>query len=111
VRVRVAFSDRRMPGSKITLGPLKSRAAGRAVGIPAAVIPVLREHLAVYVGPEPTAFVFTGAKGAPLRRSNFNRMTGWKHAVDAMGLRGLHFTICVTRGTRSRRPAGSGSRT
>jgi integrase len=80
-----------VPGSKITLGPLKSRAARRTVGIPAAIIPILREHLAVYVRPEPTALVFAGAKGAPLRRSNFNRMTGWKHAVDAIGLPGLHF--------------------
>jgi len=69
VRVRAAFSDRRSPGSKITLGPLKSRAARRTVGIPAAIIPVLRDHLAVFVGPDPDSFVFGGAKGSPLRRS------------------------------------------
>jgi hypothetical protein len=34
VRVRAAFSDRRSPGSKITFGPMKSRAARRTVGIP-----------------------------------------------------------------------------
>jgi integrase len=33
VRVRAAFSYRRAPGGKITLGPLKSRAARRTVGI------------------------------------------------------------------------------
>lgn len=32
-----------------------------------------------------------GPKGAPLRRSNFNRMTGWKYAVEAVGLTGVHF--------------------
>jgi integrase len=91
VRVRAAFSDRRTPGSKITLGPLKSRAARRTVGIPDAIIPVLRDHLAVFVGPDPDSLVFGGAKGSPLRRSNFNRMTGWAYAVEAIGARGLHF--------------------
>ena len=91
VRVRAAFSDRRSPGSKITLGPLKSRAARRTVGIPEVIIPALREHLAVFVGPEPTALVFAGAKGAPLRRSNFNRVSGWKYAAKAAGLGDVHF--------------------
>jgi integrase len=91
VRVRAAFSDRRTPGSKITLGPLKSRAGRRTVGIPAAIIPPLRDHLAVFVGPDPDSLVFGGAKGSPLRRSNFNRMTGWAYAVEAIGARGLHF--------------------
>jgi integrase len=81
----------RSPGSKITLGPLKSRAARRTVGIPDAIIPVLRDHLAVFVGPDPDSLVFGGAKGSPLRRSNFNRMTGWAYAVEAIGARGLHF--------------------
>jgi integrase len=91
VRVRAAFSDRRTPGSKITLGPLKSRAGRRTVGIPAAIIPALRDHLAVFVGQDPNSLVFGGAKGSPLRRSNFNRMTGWAYAVEAIGARGLHF--------------------
>jgi integrase len=77
VRVRAAFSDRRTQGSKITLGPLKSRAGRRTVGIPAAIIPALGDHLAVFVGQDPNSLVFGGAKGTPLRRSNFNRMTGW----------------------------------
>jgi integrase len=91
VRVRAAFSDRRTVGSKITLGPLKSRAGRRTVGIPAAIIPALREHLSVFVAPDPAALAFAGAKGAPLRRSNFNRMSGWTYAVEAIGARGLHF--------------------
>ena len=91
VRVRVAFSDPRSPGSKITLGPVKSRAARRVVGIPEAIIPALREHLAIFVGPEPTALVFAGPKGAPLRRSNFNRASGWRCAAEAAGLGDVHF--------------------
>ncbi len=47
VPVRAAFSDARTRGSKITLGPLKSRAGRRTVGIPDAIIPALRDHLSV----------------------------------------------------------------
>jgi hypothetical protein len=41
------------------------------VGIPAAIIPLLQEHLAIFVAPAPGALLFTGVKGGPLRRSNF----------------------------------------
>jgi integrase len=91
VRVRAAFSDRRSPGGKITLGPLKSRAARRTVGIPEVIIPALREHLAVFVAPGADSLVFPGAKGAPLRRSNFNRASGWPRAAQAAGVPGVHF--------------------
>jgi integrase len=35
--------------------------------------------------------MFPGAKGAPLRRSNFYRMSDWSRAVRAVGLEGVHF--------------------
>ncbi|MGH3274284.1 MAG: hypothetical protein ACRDNZ_08150, partial [Streptosporangiaceae bacterium] len=73
VRVRQAFTERRSPGGKISLGPPKSKAARRVVGVPAAIIPVLRKHLALFVKPEPDALVFPGPMGGPLRRRNFNR--------------------------------------
>jgi hypothetical protein len=41
--------------------PPKSKAGRRVVGVPQAIIPVLREHLSVIV------------KGGPLRRCNFNK--------------------------------------
>ncbi len=88
---RAAFSDRRTAGTRITLGPLKSRAARRTVGIPAVIVPALQAHLEEFVGADLEALVFPVASGAPLRRSNFNRMSGWKHAVEAIGARGLHF--------------------
>jgi integrase len=34
--------------------------------------------------------VFTGIKGGPLRRSGFNKLSGWPHVVTGMGLPGLH---------------------
>ncbi len=91
VRVRAAFTQRRSNGSAIVLGPPKSRAGRRIVGIPGSVIPALEKHLAEFVAVEPDALVFCGTNGAPIRRSNFNKMSGWPHAVAAIGARGLHF--------------------
>ena len=73
------------------LGPPKSCAGRRIVGIPHAIIRVLSEHLAAYARPEPTALEFPGAKGGPIRRGNFNRMSGWPRAARAIGEPGLHF--------------------
>ena len=72
------------------LGPPKSRAGRRVVGIPDAIIPALREHLAAFAGAEPGSLVFPGAKGGPLRRGNFNKMSGWPDAVRTIGAAGLH---------------------
>ena len=91
VHVRVAYPDRRAPGSKITLAPLKAPAARRTVGVLDSIIPILNDHLAVFVAPGPAALAFAGAKGSPLRCSNFNRMTGWTRAVESIGAPGLHF--------------------
>jgi integrase len=88
VRVRLAYAERST--GELVLGPPKSRAGRRIVGIPQAIIPVLREHLSAYVGPEPDALLFTGVSGGPLRRSNFNKLSGWPHAVRAIGAEGLH---------------------
>jgi hypothetical protein len=42
VRVQAAFSERRAPGSAVTLGSPKSKAARRVVGVPRAIVPDLR---------------------------------------------------------------------
>jgi integrase len=89
VRIRAAFVERST--GEILLGPPKSRAGRRIVGIPHAIIPVLSEHLAAYARPESTALAFPGAKGGPIRRGNFNRMSGWPRAASAIGAPGLHF--------------------
>ncbi len=73
------------------LGPPKSQAGRRIVGVPATVIPVLREHLAIFAKDDPGALVFPGAKGGPLRRGNFNKMSAWPRAVESIGMTGLHF--------------------
>ena len=89
VRVRAAFVERST--GEILLGPPKSKAGRRVVGVPEAIIPVLREHMSVFVAGELGALVFPGAKGGPLRRGNFNKMSAWPHAVKSIGAEGLHF--------------------
>jgi len=89
IRVRSAYAERST--GEMMLGPPKSRAARRIVGIPSSIIPTVREHLSLFVGPEADALIFPGVKGGPLRRSNFNKMSAWPHAVRAIGAEGLHF--------------------
>ncbi|MEU8178305.1 site-specific integrase [Microbispora hainanensis] len=89
VRIRAAFVERST--GELVLGPPKSKAGRRVVGIPEGIIPALREHLATYVQDEPGALVFPGAKGGPLRRSGFNTRTRWVDVVKDMGMPGLHF--------------------
>ena len=78
------------------LGPPKSKAGRRVVGVPDAIIPVLRDHLPVYVKPEPGALVLTGVKGGPLRRGNFSKMSAWPHAVASIGMAACISTTCAT---------------
>ena len=76
---------------QLVIGPPKSRAGTRTVGIPAAVAAELRQHLDLYVAEEATALVFAGASGGVLRRGNFRRASGWAAAVGQLGVQGLHF--------------------
>jgi integrase len=89
VRIRAAYVERST--GEMLLGPPKSKAGRRIVGIPAAIVPALREHLAIFVKDEPGALVFPGVMGGPLRRGNFNRGSAWPLAVASVGLPGLHF--------------------
>lgn len=89
VRVRHAFVRR--PSGELVYGPPKSRAGLRTVAVPSGLVPVLRRHLDEFVEAESTALVFTGPKGAPLKRTNFNELSGWKEAVARIGKSELHF--------------------
>jgi integrase len=84
VQVRSVFIERST--GEMLLGPPKSRAGRRVVGIPEAIIPILREHLAAFAGTEPGSLLFPGVKGGQLRRGNFNKMSGWPQAVALIGL-------------------------
>jgi integrase len=106
VRVRASFVERST--GEMLLGPPKSTAGRRIVGIPAVIVPVLREHMTVFTNDDPGALVFPGAKGGPLPRGNFNKMSAWPHAVESIGMTGLHFHDL--RHTATKFAAQSGAR-
>jgi integrase len=108
VRVRASYVERST--GEIQLGPPKSRAGRRVVGIPAVIVPALREHLAVFVQPEPDALVFPAPKGGPLRRSNFNKLAAWPHAVQSIGAEGLHVHDLRHTGNTFAASSGAGLR-
>jgi integrase len=108
VRVRATFIERST--GEMLLGPPKSKAGRRIVGIPQAIIPILSEHLSVFVKDEPGALVFPGAKGGPLRRGNFNRMSAWPYAARGIGAEGLHFHDLRHTGNHFAASSGAGLR-
>jgi integrase len=68
------------------VGPPKTRASRRTVGLPRFVVEELAAHLA---GPgDPEGFVFTAPQGGPLRLPAF-RARVWRPAVRSAGLDGL----------------------
>jgi integrase len=73
----------------LVTGPTKSAAGRRDVSIPAFLLPDVVAHLADFTEAGPRALVFTGPKGAQLRRSNFSR--AWNKATAEAGLSGFHF--------------------
>ncbi|MFC6085794.1 tyrosine-type recombinase/integrase [Sphaerisporangium aureirubrum] len=89
VRVREQLLE--LDGGQMLLGPPKSRAGRRTVGIPAAIVPALTDHLDEFVGDDADAFVFLGLHGGFLRGGNFRRAAKWGEALKAMGITGLHF--------------------
>lgn len=72
-------------------GPPKSAAGRRTVTIPEAIREDLRLHLRDYVADPSDALIFTGAKGAVLRRSGFQTQSRWAQSVAQAGLPGFHF--------------------
>lgn len=89
IHIRAAYTERTT--GQMMLGPPKSRAGIRTVSVPAAVVPELVAHLDKYTRPAPDALVFTGIQGGPMRRSGFNKLTGWPRLARAIGVPGLHF--------------------
>ena len=108
VRVRASFVER--SNGQILLGPPKSKAGMRVVGFPKVIRPVLQGHLSLFAGPEPGALVFPGAKGGPLRRGNFNKLSGWPHAARAIGAEGLHVHDLRHTGNAFAAASGAGLR-
>ncbi|WP_067973551.1 tyrosine-type recombinase/integrase [Nocardiopsis trehalosi] len=72
----------------IRVGKPKSKAGARTVVLPELIIEDLRHHIRDYAAPGSDGFVFVGAKGNQLRRSNFSKY--WADACAAVGLKGVH---------------------
>ena len=73
------------------IGPPKSRAGRRSSVSPRRSFPCCASTWRVFAEDDPGTLVFPGAKGGPLRRGNFNKMSAWPHAVVSIGMTGLHF--------------------
>jgi integrase len=108
VRIRAAYVERST--GEMLIGPPKSKAGRRIVGIPAAIVPDLARHLQIYVKDEPGALVFPSTMGGPIRRGNFNRQSAWPHAVASIGMPGLHFHDLRHTGNQFAANSGAGLR-
>jgi integrase len=108
VRIRAAYVERST--GEMLIGPPKSKAGRRIVGIPAAIIPDLTMHLQIYVKDEPGGLVFPGVQGGPIRRGNFNKMSAWPQAVASIGTTGLHFHDLRHTGNHFAANSGAGLR-
>jgi integrase len=87
VRIEVAVVE--LTNGALVTGPPKSASGVRWVSIPSFLLPDVAEHLEQFTGTADDQLVFTGPKGAQLRRSNFTRQ--WRKALEAAGLTGVHF--------------------
>lgn len=88
----VRRSMKQLDSGHLREGGTKSAAGVRAVAMPEALVDVLEVHLRKYVDPSLNALVFTGAKGAPLKRGNWRKSVKWADRVAAVGLpEGFHF--------------------
>jgi hypothetical protein len=68
------------------------------------------ERPTVYVKAEPGALAFPGIMDGPVRRGNFNKLSGWPHAVEAIGTPGLHFHDLRHLGNQFAANGGAGLR-
>jgi len=57
---------------------------------PRASGPKVRARRGARHAAERSAAALTGVTGGPIRRSNFNKLSGWPYAVRATGAEGLH---------------------
>jgi integrase len=105
--VSVRLQQVELDTGELLTGPPKSRAGIRTVAFPAAITPVLQEHMNKFVGPEEEALIFTGSRGGTWRRSNFRRYSSWHEAARKIGVPGLHFHDL--RHTGNHLAAGSGA--
>lgn len=90
--VRVPRALAQLTSGEMYAGSTKSAAGVRTVALPELIVPDLRAHLDEYVDGGAESLVFTGEKGAMLKRGNWRRSVKWTRAVHKAGLPdGFHF--------------------
>jgi integrase len=73
-------------------GPTKSAAGFRTVALPKILVGDFRRPLMAFTKKEPDALIFTGEKGAALKRGNWHKSVKWITTVAKVGLpKGFHF--------------------
>ncbi len=77
-------------GGGFGFSPPKSEAGKRKVVIPAAIAPVIRQHVDRLSEADGDTLLFTSPEGGPLRHGNF-RNRAWLPALQAAGLPLIHF--------------------
>jgi integrase len=87
--VAIQRSVSEMAQGGLVTGPPKTAAGRRVVAIPSSLLADVVKHLDEFVDDRGGALIFAGPKGAPLRRSNFQKH--WTAAVAAAGVAGVHF--------------------
>lgn len=87
--VSVAEQRQQLSNGAHIVGPPKSDAGRRTVALPPEALEPLIAHLERFVGPGPSAWVFTGDKGGPLREGVWQHQ--WAKAREVVGLPDLHF--------------------
>jgi integrase len=93
-----------LDGGKTLFKSPKSDSGG-TVDIPLKVVPIIKDHLAQYVGPDADALLFTSPEGHPLRRTKFRPR--WAEACRKAGVTSLHFHDL--RGTAATRAGEQGA--
>ena len=81
------------------------------MALPELIVPDLRGHLDSYVPASPDALIFTGEKGAMLKRSNWRNTVKWPESIKAAGLPvGFHFHDLRHTGNHLAASAGASTR-
>ena len=89
---------------RFTFGPPKSKASRRTVMLPAGLVEVIGDHIAVHA--DPSGLMFSAPAGGPIRRTHF-RQRVWQPAVRASAgepcrfhdLRHSHAALLIAQGT------------
>jgi len=90
--VRVPRRLAQLSSGQLVEGPTKSAAGFRTVAMPSILVPDFRRHLMAFVPAGTEALIFTGEKGAPLKRGNWHKSVKWIATVAKVELpKGFHF--------------------